>query len=484
MGEAAAPFAGERAKRLEHPEQAVPSLPEERLRSWAQTALAAWPASQDPRPMSLGPVTHPRMQPIQQDERTPVERSAEFRQQRDGYQQELRSRKVPRMKGSVANLVLNSKSNPARRVQIQMDEDQSHSWPSRRSDRQTGMCERKSHLQRDPQPFLPFTQELAELDRVAGDSAKLQTCRDEEFGDRLHSECQTNNSRAVGQLQRDPQQALPPAPECDELTDLDLLVSELDELADLDRYASGVGSLRTEDGVQKAGFVKTQCFMSMPTDHGMCPDPACAHQNRQSAKFCEECGKKLLVAAVGSSALNKLDVETEGSEGELVQEEANSLTTIGFKIGEGVLRSSSAEWELLRESIQCQLNTAIKHIKHEVAIVDTCDVFFTQESCSDHFRRGGSLQNLVMDLKNKKYDPLQVEWLILNVVQARIRGGRREVYYALDHRRLKCMKDAGCTKVRVRIMLANNDALNQFVNKGMTRIGMHTDVRIKRQRRA
>ena len=78
------------------------------------------------------------------------------------------------------------------------------------------------------------------------------------------------------------------------------------------------------------------------------------------------------------SSFSKLDVETEG---ELVQEEAKVLTAIGFKIGEGVLRSSSAEWEMLRESIQYQLNTATKHIKHEVAIVDICNVFFTQDSC-------------------------------------------------------------------------------------------------------
>ena len=45
---------------------------------------------------------------------------------------------------------------------------------------------------------------------------------------------------------------------------------------------------------------------------------------RQTAKFCEECGKKLLVAAVGSSALNRLDVETQ-PEGVLVQEEAKAL---------------------------------------------------------------------------------------------------------------------------------------------------------------
>ena len=88
------------------------------------------------------------------------------------------------------------------------------------------------------------------------------------------------------------------------------------------------------------------------------------------------------------------------TEGELVQEEAKVLTAIGFKIGEGVLRSSSAEWEMLRESIQYQLNTATKHIKHEVAII--CNVFFTQESCSDNFRRGGSLQRLVFDFKKRQ----------------------------------------------------------------------------------
>ncbi len=35
-----------------------------------------------------------------------------------------------------------------------------------------------------------------------------------------------------------------------------------------------------------------------------------------------------------------------------------------------------------------------------------------------------------------------------------------------NYRRLKCMKDVGCTEVRVRIVMCDNPFLNAFVNKG------------------
>ena len=57
------------------------------------------------------------------------------------------------------------------------------------------------------------------------------------------------------------------------------------------------------------------------------------------------------------------------------------------------------------------------------------------------------------DLRDGHADPLQDNFLILNVIQTEVRlhrgpgAQRTSVYHTLDRRRLKCMKDAGRRKL-------------------------------------
>ncbi len=45
------------------------------------------------------------------------------------------------------------------------------------------------------------------------------------------------------------------------------------------------------------------------------------------------------------------------------------------------------------------------------------------------------------------------------------------------------MKEAGCTQMRVRIVLEQNEYLDEFVSKGIECIGLRPDVQVKKRRR-
>ena len=101
-----------------------------------------------------------------------------------------------------------------------------------------------------------------------------------------------------------------------------------------------------------------------------------------------------------------------------------------------------------------------------------------------------SLAELTKQLRDGRVHALNDDFLILNVILASIRqhrgprAGRRLVYYTLDHRRLKCMKDAGCTQVRVCILIADSLIVSNFINKGIERIGLRTEIAVNRRRYA
>ena len=135
-----------------------------------------------------------------------------------------------------------------------------------------------------------------------------------------------------------------------------------------------------------------------------------------------------------------------------VEDETEALTIVGFKIGDGLIRTSDDEWDALRDLVRHR-----RDIKQEITVLDIRDVYYTQRSCSPCFRHGGSLSNLTQQLRDRVFDPMEHDFLILDVIQASLRGDRRRgtlpklIYYSLDHRRLKCMKDAGCLQMRARI---------------------------------
>ena len=52
------------------------------------------------------------------------------------------------------------------------------------------------------------------------------------------------------------------------------------------------------------------------------------------------------------------------------------------------------------------------------------------------------------------------------------------IYYALDHRRLHCMREACCEHIRVRIQLCGR-SVDEFVNKARERLGQHSMISIR-----
>merc|ERR1712032_727804 len=100
-------------------------------------------------------------------------------------------------------------------------------------------------------------------------------------------------------------------------------------------------------------------------------------------------------------------------------------------------------------------------------------VLCAQSSISSAFKDGRSFEQLIGPLRNGDINPLTCEELILNVVVAQVydhRRSRRRVtkYFALDHRRLYCMWQAGCKSIRVRIKMCGTDmngAVNEFFQK-------------------
>ena len=117
-------------------------------------------------------------------------------------------------------------------------------------------------------------------------------------------------------------------------------------------------------------------------------------------------------------------------------------------------------WSALHTSLKVLLSALLRHhvrsqnhasVKEEVVEVVISDICVTQRTCSDHFRDGGSLWNLIDGLLSGCFDPLSDDFLILDALQIRLWGRpQRIVYYTLVHRRPKCMIDAGCKRLRIR----------------------------------
>ncbi|CAE8710743.1 unnamed protein product, partial [Polarella glacialis] len=71
------------------------------------------------------------------------------------------------------------------------------------------------------------------------------------------------------------------------------------------------------------------------------------------------------------------------------------------------------------------------------------------------------------------------DFLILNVVGACVKN-LGTVYYALDHRRLKGLKEAGCARVRIRLA---HDALEEFVRKASDKLGLRRDILVRKSKK-
>lgn len=113
-------------------------------------------------------------------------------------------------------------------------------------------------------------------------------------------------------------------------------------------------------------------------------------------------------------------------------------------------------------------------------------VWALQDSIRPAFQDGRTLDQLVVELRRGDKNPLTCDSLILNVAVANLRdrsGMPFKRYYTLDHRRLWCMRQAGCTSIRVRIKPElSGPAFDQFLKKAHM-VGRHVDDLTVRQLR-
>eukprot|EP00747_Dinoflagellata_sp_TGD_P127196 gnl/TRDRNA2_/TRDRNA2_174378_c2_seq2.p1 gnl/TRDRNA2_/TRDRNA2_174378_c2~~gnl/TRDRNA2_/TRDRNA2_174378_c2_seq2.p1 ORF type:complete len:725 (+),score=117.24 gnl/TRDRNA2_/TRDRNA2_174378_c2_seq2:103-2277(+) len=162
------------------------------------------------------------------------------------------------------------------------------------------------------------------------------------------------------------------------------------------------------------------------------------------------------------------------------------LTVLGFSTGDGQLRASDEEWSVL-QSLQARLrefvNDQAVQVKGEVTTVKTDDVYFIQRDISPTLRNTGmTVTQLTQEICDGRIDPLETEWLVLDVMKVLLRehhgprSPRRLVYLTLDHRRLKAMKDAGCPEVKVCIF--SHPKLSDFANKAS--IALKSDIGVNR----
>ena len=103
-------------------------------------------------------------------------------------------------------------------------------------------------------------------------------------------------------------------------------------------------------------------------------------------------------------------------------------------------------------------------------------VAFLQEYCSSRFRDGRTLEQTTGELKRGVIDPLRHPKFVLNGLEAdvKFKGRWQTLIWTEDHRRLLCMKEAGCPLVRLRLRRCDD-----FMCKSIDRIGHHTTIKVR-----
>lgn len=157
---------------------------------------------------------------------------------------------------------------------------------------------------------------------------------------------------------------------------------------------------------------------------------------------------------------------------------------------------SEKDWDNLRRAITSSLKVKTEpgssddddsagDVQDEVRTIPIDRIFNIQRWCTDHFQDKRPLTVTIDDLKTRRIHHLEHPKFVLNVVMARIRnprGGKKEMFWTCDHRRLVCMRSAGCAEVRVRIKL-RGPVFDEFMNKGAKDdLGTRTGIEVKRRR--
>ena len=146
--------------------------------------------------------------------------------------------------------------------------------------------------------------------------------------------------------------------------------------------------------------------------------------------------------------------------------------------------SSEQDWDQLRAFVMER--TCVDEVKEEsesdqereidaacITLVDVDSICFLQPSIGRRFRDGRELQDTIVALRTGQVDVNSDPRFVLNVAMAKVRqrhGHTNVVYYTMDHRRLYCMRRAGCEQARVSVKLFGH-WFNEFVRKATERLG-------------
>ena len=211
-----------------------------------------------------------------------------------------------------------------------------------------------------------------------------------------------------------------------------------------------------------------------------------------ATKFCGDCGTRS-ARILDASMMNEL--------GSALAASLRDVQIIGCTTDKGEEVENEDDWDALRSRFaEMATASSIKEESEsdeelvatigEIVHVSITDVFHLQPRCSRALRNGTTPQTLTSLIKRGRHDPMKDDFLILNAAMANVRlsraGGSKHrrsrrkhvIYYAFDHSRLYCMREAGCDTVRLRVQLCGR-AFDEFANKAIERLGQDKSITVR-----
>jgi hypothetical protein len=167
----------------------------------------------------------------------------------------------------------------------------------------------------------------------------------------------------------------------------------------------------------------------------------------------------------------------------LISADSASETELEDQLGKQMRRKAE---EMHEAQTQQKREPKEKMEEGESQIIDfnssEVELWSLQESMRSTLSTGESLHSVIKKLKDGRYRPERDNWLILRVCRADVvcRGSvavRR--YYTFDHRRARCMFEAGCKKERISIVMAG-DVFDEFIRKADS-FGTHIEHKRRKQ---
>lgn len=115
-----------------------------------------------------------------------------------------------------------------------------------------------------------------------------------------------------------------------------------------------------------------------------------------------------------------------------------------------------------------------------IEVVAISRVAYLQKTCTSTFKDGRTLQQTTEELKSGQLDPFSHENFILSALKCNVRheGRWQDLYWSKDHRRLVCMRRAGCTHVRLRIDRIESRKFQPIMRKLIASVGHSTDIEV------